>query len=68
MSQISPAELESVMIRHPRISDVGVIGVSDEMCGEVPKAFVVPTDETLSVREVQDFVASEPPPSFMPHR
>jgi HIP---CoA ligase len=38
-----PAEIENLMLRHPRISQVAVIGVPDERLGEVAKAFVVLT-------------------------
>jgi acyl-CoA synthetase (AMP-forming)/AMP-acid ligase II len=36
-----PAEIENLMLRHPRIAAVAVIGVPDERLGEVAKAFVV---------------------------
>jgi acyl-CoA synthetase (AMP-forming)/AMP-acid ligase II len=36
-----PAEIENLMLRHPRIAQVAVIGVPDERLGEVGKAFVV---------------------------
>ena len=41
--QVSPAELEAVLLRHPRVRDVAVVGVPDEggSSGEVPFAFVV---------------------------
>jgi acyl-CoA synthetase (AMP-forming)/AMP-acid ligase II len=39
--QVPPAELEGVLINHPEIADVAVIGVADEEAGELPKAFVV---------------------------
>ena len=35
---IYPAEVEEVMLRHPAISDVAVVGVPDERWGEVPVA------------------------------
>lgn len=48
-----------MIIRHPKVADVGVIGVPNEMFGEVPKAFVVKADGTLSVQEVHDIVKSK---------
>ncbi len=39
--QVAPAELEALIITHPAIADVAVVGVADEEAGELPKAFVV---------------------------
>ena len=39
--QVPPAELEALLISHPKIADVAVIGIPDEEAGELPKAFVV---------------------------
>jgi acyl-CoA synthetase (AMP-forming)/AMP-acid ligase II len=36
-----PAEIENLLLRHPRIEQVAVIGVPDDRLGEVAKAFVV---------------------------
>ncbi len=38
-----PAEIESLLLDHPDIAQVAVIGVPDERLGEVGMAFVVPT-------------------------
>lgn len=38
---IYPAEIESVLLSHPKIEDVGVIGKEDREWGEVPVAFIV---------------------------
>ncbi|MGW4534069.1 FadD3 family acyl-CoA ligase [Nocardia sp. NPDC004340] len=37
-----PAEIERVLLRHPDIRDVAVIGIPDERLGEVGRAYVVP--------------------------
>lgn len=56
--QVPPAELEALLVTHPKIADVAVIGVPDVEAGELPKAFVVTaagqSDPTLA--EVQEFM------------
>jgi acyl-CoA synthetase (AMP-forming)/AMP-acid ligase II len=39
-----PAEIENLLLRHPRVAQVAVIGVPDERLGEVGMAFVVLDD------------------------
>lgn len=39
---IYPAEIESVIYGHPKVADVGVIGLPDEKWGETVKAIIVP--------------------------
>ena len=39
--QVAPAELEDLLLGHPDVEDVAVLGVPDEYAGERPKAFVV---------------------------
>src|SRR5690606_30127918 len=38
---VYPAEVENVLMKHPGIADVAVIGVPDDRWGEVGKAMVV---------------------------
>lgn len=56
--QVAPAELEGLLLSNPKIKDAGVIGIPDEIAGELPFAFVVrqPGNE-LTEQEVKDFVA-----------
>ncbi|CAI5452711.1 unnamed protein product [Caenorhabditis angaria] len=54
--QVPPAELEDLLLSHPKIRDCAVIGVPDAKAGELPKAFVVRADDSLSEQEVKDFV------------
>lgn len=39
--QVAPAELEDLLLGHPKVEDTAVLGVPHELLGEVPKAFVV---------------------------
>lgn len=40
-SKVAPAELEALLLQHPGIADCGVVGLPDEVAGELPLAFVV---------------------------
>ncbi|XP_033733818.1 probable 4-coumarate--CoA ligase 1 [Pecten maximus] len=61
--QVAPAELEDVLLSHPGVQDVAVIGVPDERAGEIPRAYIVPkpnskyTPEDIS-KFVEENVAS----------
>jgi fatty-acyl-CoA synthase len=53
---VYPAEVESVLMRHPKISDVQVVGVPDDYMGEEGAAFIrVRANELLTVEEMIDF-------------
>jgi acyl-CoA synthetase (AMP-forming)/AMP-acid ligase II len=55
--QVPPAELEALLITHPDVADVAVIGVPDDEAGELPKAFVVRREgSSVSETDLQDFV------------
>ena len=41
--QVAPAELEDLLLGHPKVEDVAVMGIPDEYAGELPKAYVVVT-------------------------
>jgi acyl-CoA synthetase (AMP-forming)/AMP-acid ligase II len=61
--QIAPAELEALLLSHPKIQDAAVIGVRGDDGEEIPKAFVVAApDAGLSAEDVMAFVAAEVAP------
>jgi acyl-CoA synthetase (AMP-forming)/AMP-acid ligase II len=48
-----PAEIEQIMMRHPDVGQVAIVGVPDHRLGEVGKAFVVPrNDRTVDTAEL----------------
>ena len=53
---IYPVEIEAVLLKHPKVRDVAVIGVPDERLGEVVTAVIEPKEtETLTQKEVSTF-------------
>ena len=56
--QVAPAELEALLITHPKVADVAVIGIPDDEAGELPKAFVTTVPgETVTLEEIQALVS-----------
>lgn len=55
--QVAPAEIESVLLRHEGIDDCAVVGLPDSRAGELPIAFVVRSDPSLSEAAVKAHVA-----------
>jgi long-chain acyl-CoA synthetase len=54
---VYPREIEDVLYEHPAVRLSAVIGKSDPVAGEIPKAFVVLTDgATVSEQELKAFV------------
>ena len=39
--QVAPAELEDLLLGHPKVEDCAVVGVQDEYSGERPLGFIV---------------------------
>ena len=65
--RVSPIEIEQVVARHPDVLEAAVIGVSDDLKGEVPTAFVVRrAGATLSDDELRRFCHEQMPPWKVP--
>jgi long-chain acyl-CoA synthetase len=53
---IYPAEVENVLYRHPKVAMATVIGVPDEIKGEIAKAYIVLKEgQTATEKEIIDF-------------
>ncbi|MBA2506442.1 MAG: AMP-binding protein [Thermoleophilaceae bacterium] len=59
--QVAPAELEALIITHPSVQDVAVIGVPDDEAGELPKAFIV-AGEGFEEEVLKEWVAGQVSP------
>jgi acyl-CoA synthetase (AMP-forming)/AMP-acid ligase II len=59
--QVPPAELEAVVVSHPKVKDAGVVGVPMDDGGEAPKAFVV-VDDGVDAEELMAYVAEQVAP------
>jgi len=56
--QVAPAELEAILLRHPKVADAAVIGKPDLNAGELPYAFVVlKADQKSDASEIFEHVA-----------
>ncbi|KAI0324151.1 acetyl-CoA synthetase-like protein [Cubamyces sp. BRFM 1775] len=56
--QVAPAELEALLLDHPDVVDVCVVGAPDNYSGEVPFAFVA-LDEATRVRAAEGPVEAQ---------
>lgn len=54
---VYPAEVERILLEHPKIENVAIIGVPDAKWGETGKAFIIfQKGETLTLDEVKKFL------------
>lgn len=54
---VYPAEVEKVLLSHPKVLQAAIIGVHDDKWGETGKAFIVPKpDEKVEKEEIINFL------------
>ncbi|MDN5913919.1 MAG: AMP-binding protein [Pseudonocardia sp.] len=56
---VYPAEVERILVAHPDVVDVAVVGVPDPRWGEAPFAYVVTDDATLTLDRLVDGLRDE---------
>lgn len=68
--RISPFEVESALLEHPAVAESAVVGMADELRGEIVKAFVVLASgyepSNALAKELQDFVKQQTAPYKYP--
>src|SRR5882724_693667 len=66
---ISSIEVESVLLRHPAVQEVAIVGLPDERWGEAPHAFVVlKSGATVAEDELREFAREHLAHFKAPHR
>jgi len=57
---VYPAEIEEYLFTHPKVQNVSVIGIPDDVFGEVSAAYIIPREgETIDPQEIVDFCVGE---------
>jgi long-chain acyl-CoA synthetase len=65
--KVFPSEVEDMMLVHPLIKDVVIIGIADDLKGEAPKAFIqIKEGETITAEEIRAFCKAKMAPFKIP--
>jgi len=57
---VYPAEIEEYLFTHPQVQNVSVIGIPDDVFGEVSAAYIIPREgEAIDPQEIVDFCVGE---------
>ena len=65
---VHPVSVEAVLSRHPRVRDVAVVPVSDDVMGEIGVAAVVPNGPAPTLEELRDFAVDRLAKHELPER
>ena len=58
--QVAPAELEELLLSHPSVADVAVIGIADDLAGELPRAYIaLKPSSRCNEQDIHKFIASK---------
>lgn len=67
---IAGPEVEDCLLKHPAVAECGVVGVPDELRGQILKAFIIVRDGFMPsealIKELQDFVKHNAAPYKYP--
>ncbi len=55
-----PAQVEEVLAQHPKVADAMVTAVPDPVRGQAVAAYVIPSDPSLTVRELVAYCSGHP--------
>lgn len=55
---IYPTQVEAILNEHPKVAESGVIGLPDHLRGESVTAYIVTSDDSLTVEELKEYCAN----------
>ncbi len=65
--KVFPSEVEDMMLTHPKIKDLVVVGIPEDLKGEAPKAFIqLKEEETATEQEIREFCKIKMAPYKVP--
>ncbi len=67
--KVFPSEVEDMMLLHPKIKDIVIVGVPHEIKGEAPMAFIqLKEGESCTEDEIRDYCREKMAPYKVPIR
>jgi long-chain acyl-CoA synthetase len=65
--KVFPSEVEDMMLAHPKIKDLVIVGIPNDLKGEVPKAFIqLKEGEEATAEEIRSFCKKQMAPYKVP--
>ncbi len=65
--KVFPSEVEDMLLMHPKIKDLVIVGIPDDLKGEAPKAFIqLQEDESATEAEIRAYCKTQMAPYKVP--
>jgi len=65
--KVFPSEVEDMLLMHPKIKDLVIVGIPDDLKGEAPKAFIqLQEDESATEAEIREYCKTQMAPYKVP--
>jgi long-chain acyl-CoA synthetase len=65
--KVFPSEVEDMLLMHPKIKDLVIVGIPDDLKGEAPKAFIqLKEDESATDAEIREYCKTQMAPYKVP--
>ena len=65
--KVFPSEVEDMLLMHPKIKDLVIVGIPDDLKGEAPKAFIqLQEDESATEAEIRAYCKTRMAPYKVP--